>query len=223
MEDHHRRRDRSKATIPEIQLDDMFLGTAACRDSTESSSMVTILHAVDIATLMRKAVVRQKGMLVHVVSTIVNFLVEFRYQRVLLESDNEPSVTTVTHSLTHEVSRRRQAVDGWTTIIEEIPPGNSQVVGVVERGNHKLGCQCRALRSSVEDRLGVVLLPNLPVVSWLVRHAAWIMNRFGIVRDGATPYERHKGRPYRGELCELFGVVHWLVPASNEHKPDSRT
>ena len=42
-------------------------------------------------------------------------------------------------------------------------------------------------------------------------------------RDGATPYERGKGRPYRGELCELCEVVHWLGPASKEHKFDSRT
>ena len=219
IEDHHRRRDRSKATIPESQLDYMFLGTAAGRDSTEPSSTVAILHAGDVVTRMRMAVVGPKGMVEHVVSTIVNFLDELGYQSVLLKSDNELSVTTVTC----EVSRRRQADDGWTTIIAEIPPGNSQVIGVTERGNYQLGCQCRTLRSSVEDQLGVVLLEDLPAVSWLVRHTAWIMNRCGVGRDGSTPYERHKGRPCCGELRELFEVVHWLVPASKERKFDSRT
>ena len=49
------------------------------------------------------------------------------------------------------------------------------------------------------------------------------MNRDGIGRDGAIPYERHKGRLCQGELCEPFEVVHWLVLASKEHKFDYRT
>ena len=99
---------------------------------------------------------------------------------------------------------------------------NSQATGEVDCGNFQLGCQCRALRSSDENRLGVVLLPDLPALSGLVHHAVWIMNRYVIGRDGATPSERHKGRPHRGESCQLFEVVHWLVPASKQHKPDSR-
>ena len=66
MEDDHRRRDNSKATTPVIQLDYMFLGTTAGQDSTEASSMVTILHVVDIETLMRTAVVGLKGIIEHV-------------------------------------------------------------------------------------------------------------------------------------------------------------
>ena len=63
--------------------------------------------------------------------------------------------------------------------MEEIPPGNSHVIGVAEHVNYRLGCQCRALRSSVEQRLGVVLLPGPPAV----RHAVWIMTRCGIGRE----------------------------------------
>ena len=61
MEDHHCRRDRSKMTVPEIQLDYVFLGTTALEGSTDTSSMVSILHAVDNETLMRTAVVRSEG------------------------------------------------------------------------------------------------------------------------------------------------------------------
>ena len=37
----------------------------------EASSVVTILHGADIETLMRIAVVGQKGMIEHVISTVV--------------------------------------------------------------------------------------------------------------------------------------------------------
>ena len=152
MEDHHRRRDRSKATIPESQLDYMFFGTAAGRDSTEPSMLPSC--TVDVVTRMRLAVVGHKGMVEHAVSTTVNFLDELGYQSVLLKRDKELSVTT----FTCEVSRRRHSDDGRTTTIAEIPPGNSLVIGVAERGNYQLGCQCRTLRSSVEDQLGVLEL-----------------------------------------------------------------
>ena len=87
--------------------------------------MVTILHAVD--TLMRIAVFGQKGMVEDVISTVVRFLDELGHQRVLLKSDNEPSVT----ALTHEVSRRWHADNDRTTTIEEIPTSNSQGIGEV--------------------------------------------------------------------------------------------
>ena len=101
MKDRHRRRDRSKATFSEIHLDCMLFRTTAGQDSTEASSLFTILHAVDIETLMRITVVGQKGMIEHVISTVVSFLYELGHQRVLLKSDTEPFVP----ALTHEVSR----------------------------------------------------------------------------------------------------------------------
>ena len=74
MEEHHRRRNRSKTTCPEVQLDCMFLETTAGQHSKEASSMFTILDAVEIETLMRIEVVWQKCVIEHVVATVVSFL-----------------------------------------------------------------------------------------------------------------------------------------------------
>ena len=63
------------------------------------------------------------------------------------------------------------------------------------------------LAQQLEDRLGVAPLPGLPDIAWLVRHAM----EFG--RDGATLYERLKGGPHHGALCELYEVVHKFVHA----------
>ena len=60
MEDH-RRRNRSKATVPEVDLDYMLLGTAAAsQDSKKTSAMVT-------------AVVGPKGLTELMISTVVSF------------------------------------------------------------------------------------------------------------------------------------------------------
>ena len=61
MKDRRRCRDRSKATFSEIVLDCMLFGTNAGQYSTEASSMCTILHAVDIETLMRIAVAGRRA------------------------------------------------------------------------------------------------------------------------------------------------------------------
>ena len=114
MEDHHRRRDQSKTTIFEVQLDYMLFVTTAGQNSTEAGSIVTILHAVDIVTLMRPVVVGQKCVIERVLATIVSFLDDLGCQRILMKRDNEPCVT----ALTHENSRGRQADTGWTTILE---------------------------------------------------------------------------------------------------------
>ena len=67
MEDHHRRRDRCKTTIPEAQFDCMFLGTTANQNSAS-------------CTLMRMAVVGQRGVIEHVIATVVNFLDDLGYK-----------------------------------------------------------------------------------------------------------------------------------------------
>ena len=72
----------------------------------------------------------------HVFATVVSFLDELGYQRISLKSDKEPSVV----ARAHEISRRRQADNGLTTILEEIPilPGLSA---------HCLACTPRCFRS----------------------------------------------------------------------------
>ena len=132
--------------------------------------MVTIVYAVDFQTLIRMAVVGQEGVPEHVIATVVSLLHELGHQRVSLKSDSEPSVT----ALTHEISQL-QVDHGCTTIIQENPLGNAQVIGIVEHGSYQLGCHCRALRSSIEDRFGANFLLGLLVIAWQARHSAWIM------------------------------------------------
>ena len=50
------------------------------------------------------------------------------------------------------------------------------------------------------------------MVAWLIRHAAWLLNRFAIGRDGFTPFERSLG--VRFQHADLSGQ---LVVASLDH------
>ena len=104
IEDHHRRRDRSLTVAGRCSST-----TKSCGRLQVRTVRRPVLNAVDIESLMPIAVVGQKGVIEPVIATVVSFLYEIGHQRIFLKSDHEPSVT----GLTREISRRRQADNGW--------------------------------------------------------------------------------------------------------------
>ena len=53
----------------------------------------------------------------------------------------------------------------------------------------------------------------------LVRHSSWLISRFLVKSDGKTPYERLRGREYRGEVVEPCEVVHYKLEAPGKMEP----
>ena len=165
----------------EEQIDVVFLETTAGQKSREVSSMVIILHVVDIQSLTHTSVIRKKGMDKHAVASLQSFREELDRQKVALRSECGSTVT----ALTREAGRRREAENGWTTIVERISGRLSQVFGVLEHG---LSVQCCAhqYRSPIRSRSLSRLLQNAS----LVRHTAWMMQHYVIRRDKAISFER---------------------------------
>lgn len=58
---------------------------------------------------------------------------------------------------------------------------------------------------------------------WLVRHSAWQLTRFLVKADGKTPYERLKGREYKGEVVEPFETVHYKLAQDAKGKLDAQS
>ena len=55
-------------------------------------------------------------------------------------------------------------------------------------------------------RFGIKVQVEDQYFPWLVRHSSWLLSRFLVKSDGKTPYERLRGREYRGEVVEPFEV-----------------
>ena len=189
--------------LPEIQLDYMFMGTAVVGEQEKdkvatpgSGDLVTALHAVDVDSLARMAVVADKGPVDYVVKAVLDFISEIGRTRCILRSDNEPAVK----ALVAEIVKQRE----HETIVEEVPKASSATQGTVEHGNYQIGALVRTLRFATEKRLSITIKPDSPAAAWMFRHAAWLLNRYSVGRDGATPYERYKGKPYSGEVCEFM-------------------
>ena len=60
--------------------------------------------------------------------------------------------------------------------------------------------QSRTLRSALEASYGVKIGDDSVILTWMVEHAGTLRNLFhrsGEMKDGKTPYSRHRGREWR--------------------------
>jgi hypothetical protein len=48
-------------------------------------------------------------------------------------------------------------------------------------------------------------------MAWLVEHAADVLNRYGIGKDGRTPYQRLKGRKFMGNMLKFRAPVMFRI------------
>ena len=69
-----------------------------------------------------------------------------------------------------------------------------------------------ALERHLESKLSV----SHPATTWMVEHAADLLNKFAVGEDGRTAYERVKGKKYRGEMIEFGRKVMYKIPCKPE-------
>ena len=93
-----------------------------------------------------------------------------------------------------------------TTVLENSPVGDSRANGRVERDVQEIEKQARILKIATEDVLGKFSVRH-PAFAWLVIHAADVLTKFHPGADGATAYEKLRGRPYSGMMFEFAQVV----------------
>ena len=81
----------------------------------------------------------------------------------------------------------------------------------------------RTWRNDVDKRCGVSLLAHHPTVAWLVRHCAWLHDRFVMKRqDQQTPFQRQMARDYLGVVISIFETVLWREPGPHALKSKER-
>ena len=86
------------------------------------------------------------------------------HQKVILQSDQEPSIIDVKHKADTHIST--EIVDG------ESPVGDSNANGSIERANQTNQGQIRAIKDYTERQIGATIGLDSSVLKWLVRHAA---------------------------------------------------
>ena len=83
---------------------------------------------------------------------------------------------------------------GARTIPERSPVGSSGSNGVVERAVQEIEGRIRALKLSLEHRIGKKVDAKERIVAFMPNYAAYLYNRLHKGDDGKVAYERIKGK-----------------------------
>ena len=89
------------------------------------------------------------------------------------------------------------------TLLRNSPPYNPQSNGGAEKAAQDVVGIMRRLMLALEARLRQRLDLRLPIVRWLVRHAAFVLTRYQVGHDGLTPWRRLTGRTWNGVVAEF--------------------
>ena len=120
---------------------------------------------------------------------------------VAFQGDPEPAVKQIINSV---VACRTKL--GLKTRVKITPKGSHSSNGRAEKAIDTLSRNALTLKAFAEDRGKVSLEGNRHVFAWLLRHAAYLHNRFFAGSRGTPPYEAMYGRRFKGNLLP-FGEL----------------
>ena len=124
--------------------------------------------------------------------------------KLILRSDGEPAI----RSLLDRVADLRRG----ETILENSPVGDSQANGLAERAVQSVQKQTRILKLATERAYKYKIGVEHPCFPWMVEHAADLLDKFVVGKDGRTEYERTKSRKYGGLMFPFGTKVLYRVP-----------
>ena len=177
----HAHLPKTEGELPEMGVDYGFFGRGA-------EEAMPILCVRDRRTGMLAAtVVDKKGKTDYATSFLKAFILSLGWKRLLLRSDNEPSLLSL-------LSRVAANLPGVELVPMTSPEGDHAANGLAEVGVREIKAQTRILRSQLEQRLGQRIAEKDPLLSWIPRHAASCVSRFRILDDGRKADHRRCGK-----------------------------
>ena len=203
-QDSSKQRDSTSSKIPVIQADYGFLRTG------DSQDKATVFTAIDVSTgLCTATVVMAKGEDRYVTTELKRFLLEAGRTTAVIQTDQEPAIKAAVLPVAKELP---------DVGVRCAPPYHSQSQGSVERLHAVLFAQVRALREQVKVSYGIEVNVGHPMLPWIVRHAAWLLNRYLVHSDGCTSYQRRWEKSYTSPLCEFAETIQYRATGKHLHK-----
>ena len=129
------------------------------------------------------------------IKQFVKDLEDWGRKDVCIKSDGEPAIIAVQSALAEARTGR--------TVPLNPPAYNPKANGVAEKAVQDVTDIVRRQILGLESRLKKKVEARLPIVTWILRHAAWTLTRFQVGHDGMTPWRRLVGRSWNGYLAEM--------------------
>ena len=131
---------------------------------------------------------------------VLSFTAGLGHAEVIFRCDNEP---TMRQLLKYVVSTRLSMGLATRSVT---PPAYSHGNSLVENVIGRLRPLASILMHSVRKRTGIDFSTNHALWTWAHRHAAWLMNRYGVVRN-VTPFELVHKKHYTGSIAQFAEPV----------------
>ena len=119
----------------------------------------------------------------------------------ILTSNQEPAIRELLDAVKRE---RTEALD---ITIEESPVGEHKSNGEVENTAQVIQGQLRTLRLGLQSRYKIRLRADHPIMPWVIKHSAFLINVCRVGEDGRTAWERKKGKRFNRQLPEIGECV----------------
>ena len=137
------------------------------------------------------------------------------HRDVLMRGDRESSIV----ALAKAVKNARDS----PTIIEPAVTNDPQSNGVAENAVKEVKGLVRTFINYIEEMAKTTLEANHAIITWIVRHAGFILSRHKIGSDGRTACERIKGRRSNRVLAAIGESVFYLpVKSARKAGMDNR-
>ena len=200
----HKGCDQESRTVPTCHVDYWFM-----RDRKGAELVPVVTMKEDITKMIKAHVVPAKGDVEGAADMLINDMKRMGcMNEVIVKSDQEAALGDLVKTV--------QARRAGKTIIEKAAVKDSQSNGVAERAVQSIEGMVRTMKLALEERIGVPIPSTHAIMTWMVEHAAETLNRFLVGSDGRTPYERMKGKRYRGEVFEFGRRVRHRHPGKVE-------
>ena len=146
--------------------------------------------------------VPKKGHDPHAIEMVAREIRISGYSKMILKSDPEPTM----RELLDAVKRERIDARGITSRRAQVLWGSVENTAQVIQG------QLRTLRLGLQSRYQIKLRADHPVMPWVIKHAAFLINVCRVGGDGRTAWERSKGKRFNRQLPEIGECVWFLKP-----------
>ena len=166
-------------------------------DATPEDPWATILCAVDVATQnpLAIAVPGKSAEMEYVTRELVAFTKRLGFTDLVVRSDGEGAITALVDRMLAGI--KKEGIEAKTKP-EKTPRYSSASLGAVGSMQSAMQGQVRTLKTDLELKLQKHVQTNWAAWAWMVRHAAWLLERFQMRANGRTSFEDCFGLRYAG-------------------------
>jgi hypothetical protein len=205
---HRKVEPPEKRLLPMVCLD-WFVAASSDEAGRKSEGTTDVLLMIDAETGYVAAIpAKSKGAENHpdLVDLAEKILRLMRHEKVKLRSDGEPTIKSLVQKIKDRWSQKR------TTLVEEMPLYSSASNGRAERAVQTVRRLANSVKVHAELRFKCKLHPSHPSWPWVVRHAAWLHNRFHVKANGRTCFEELHQTRYKQDVVPWGETVLFLEP-----------